>query len=131
MSSGEAACRNQPDQQPYPIGRSGVSIESPDPEGYAQRYTRGMPTTIKVSTELRDRLKRQAAEQGRTIGAHLAALADDADRAGRFARLRQQVAATPPAVRATYADETAAWDQSAGDGLPADDFSDWPGYAAS
>jgi hypothetical protein len=78
-----------------------------------------------------DRLKLHAAEQGRTIGAHLAALADDADRAGRFARLRQQVAATPAALRASYAKETAAWDQSSGDGLAAEDFSDWPGYAAS
>jgi len=90
-----------------------------------------MPTTIKVSTELRDRLKLQAAEQGRTIGAHLAALADDADRAGRFARLRQQVAATPAALQTGYSDETAAWDRAASDGLPAEDFSDWPGYASS
>ena len=90
-----------------------------------------MHTTVKVTTELRDRLKAQAAARGRTIGEHLAVLADDADRHDRFSRLRQQVAATPPELRASYLDELAAWDAASGDGLPADDFRDWPGYAAS
>lgn len=90
-----------------------------------------MPTTIKVSNELRDRLKAQAAEQGLTIGDHLAALADEADRRERFARLRRQIAATPPALRSTYLDEVGAWDAVAGGGLPAEDFSDWPGHDAT
>ena len=97
---------------------------------YACGYTPGMPTTIKVSNELRDRLKAQAALQHLTIGEHLAALADRADREERFARLRRQIAATAPDARTSYLDETAAWDAASGDGLPADDFSDWPGYAA-
>lgn len=90
-----------------------------------------MPTTIKVSIELRDRLKAQAAEHGRTIGEHLASLADAADRRERFARLRRQIAATPPELRESYLEESAAWDATTGDGLPAEDFSDWPGFAAS
>jgi hypothetical protein len=127
------------DRKVYPIGtistrpRRGLLNQRSGFEAgrYIYWYTHGMPTTIKVSTELRDRLKLQAAEHGRTIGAHLAALADDADRAGRFARLRQQVAATPAALRTSYAEETAAWNVTAGDGLPAEDFSDWPGYVTS
>jgi len=90
-----------------------------------------MTTTIKVTTELRDRLKAQAGEHGRTIGEHLAVLADAAERTARFARLRSQIAATPTHLRTSYDDETAAWDATAGDGLPAEDFRDWPGYAAS
>jgi len=90
-----------------------------------------MPTTIKVSTELRDRLKAQATAHGRTIGDHLAVLADAADREDRLARLRRQMAATPADLRESYLDELGSWDAVAGDGLPAEDFSDWPGYAAS
>jgi hypothetical protein len=90
-----------------------------------------MPTTIKVSTELRDRLKAQATEHGRTLGEHLAVLADRADREARFARLRRQIASTPAALRSSYLEEIGTWDATAGDGLRADDFSDWPGYAAS
>ena len=98
---------------------------------YPCRSTQSMPTTIKVSIELRDRLKAQAAEHGRTLGEHLAGLADRADREARLARLRRQIAATPPALRESYREETGAWDTVTGDGLPAEDFSDWPGYAAS
>ena len=104
--------------------------ESVDLEESYLAYTPGMITTIKVSNELRDRLKAQAALQHLTLGEHLAALADRADRDERFARLRRQIAATPPDARSAYLDETAAWDASSGDGLPAEDFSDWPGYAA-
>ena len=42
----------------------------------ARRFTPGMTTTIKVSDDLRDRLKEQAARDGLTLGAHLARLAD-------------------------------------------------------
>lgn len=93
-------------------------------------YTVSMSTTIKVSTELRDRLKSQAAARGRTIGEHLAALADQLEREERFARLRRQIAATAPDARASYLAEVAAWDAASGDGLPAEDFSDWPGHVA-
>src|ERR1700712_5063132 len=96
---------------------------------YTRRYTRGMPTTIKVSNELRDRLKAQAAASGLTIGEHIGVLADEADRRARFARLRAQIAATPAELRASYLDEVRAWDDAASDGISSEDFSDWPGYA--
>lgn len=90
-----------------------------------------MPTTIKVSEELRDRLKAQAALHSRTIGEHLAVLADAEDRTARFLALRRQVADTAPEQAESLRAEIAAWDATATDGLPAEDFSDWPGYAAS
>ncbi len=88
-----------------------------------------MTTTIKVTTALRDRLKSQATASGRTLGEHLAVLADEADRAERFDRLRRQIAATPPDLMESYREEARGWLSG---GLPAladDDFSDWPGYA--
>lgn len=70
-----------------------------------------MTTTIKVSNEVRDRLKAQAAVSRRTLGEHLAHLADLADRTTRFDRLRVAIEATAPGDRATYESETAAWDR--------------------
>jgi hypothetical protein len=90
-----------------------------------------MPTTIKVPNELRDRLKVQAAEHGRTIGEHLGVLADEADRRARFARLRAQISATPPESRASYLEEIRVWDATSSDGISSDDFSNWPGYATA
>ncbi len=58
-----------------------------------------MTTTIKVSEELRDRLKAQAARSGVTLGAHLANLADAAERRQRFETLRAQIASTAPGRR--------------------------------
>ncbi|WP_159621732.1 DNA mismatch repair protein MutS [Ruania rhizosphaerae] len=74
-------------------------------------------TTIKVDTDLRDRLKAQAADHGTTLGQHLAALADLDDRSRRFERLRDQIRRTPPDEWASYLDETAAWDGAVSDGL--------------
>jgi hypothetical protein len=90
-----------------------------------------MPTSIKVSNELRDRLKVQATEHGRTLGEHLGVLADEADKRTRFARLRVQIAATPPELHASYLEEVRAWDPTTSDGVSPEDFSDWPGYAAT
>lgn len=90
-----------------------------------------MTTTIKVSNELRDRLKVQAAAHGRTLGEHLAVLADQWDREARFARLRAQIAATPPEEMASWRQEFRWWDTMTGDGLPDEDFSDWPGYSGT
>lgn len=70
-----------------------------------------MTTTIKVSNEVRDRLKAQATRAHRTLGEHLAHLADIADREDRFAALRRAIDSTSPAAMASYADEVAAWDQ--------------------
>lgn len=71
-----------------------------------------MTTTIKVSDELRDRLKGQAARDGLTLGAHLARLADADDRANRFRALKRAIAATPIADAASLAAETAAWEHA-------------------
>lgn len=69
-----------------------------------------MTTTIKVSNELRDRLKAQAARADRTLGAHLAALADLADRDERLARLKQAIADTSPEALESYRVETLQWE---------------------
>jgi hypothetical protein len=70
-----------------------------------------MTTTIKVSDELRDRLKQQAARDGLTLGAHLAQLADADDRRWRLESLRAAVARTSEADRASYAAETSEWER--------------------
>lgn len=71
-----------------------------------------MTTTIKVSNELRDRLKAQAERAGRTLGAHLSVLADEADRQERLARLKKAIVETSPEHAASYAAETQAWESA-------------------
>jgi hypothetical protein len=71
-----------------------------------------MTTTIKVSDELRDRLKAQAARDGLTLGAHLAQLADADDRRHRLLALRQAVAETSPRDTESYAVESVAWERT-------------------
>ncbi len=70
-----------------------------------------MTTTIKVSNEVRDRLKTQAAAAHRTLGEHLAHLADLGERSERFVALRAAIAATEPTDIASYRAETTAWDR--------------------
>lgn len=75
-------------------------------------------TTIKVDTALRDRLKAQAAEEGRTLGEHLTALAEREDRRRRMAALREAIAATPASSMQEYRAEVAELDAAvARDGL--------------
>ncbi len=62
-------------------------------------------TTIKVSTETRDRLKAQARSAHLSLGEHLARLATAADRGLRFEDLRAAIAAGPSGLTA----EDAAW----------------------
>jgi len=69
-----------------------------------------MTTTIKVSDELRDRLKAQASRAGRTLGAHLAVLADLADRKDRLAAMEQAVRETPASVLEQYRTESERWE---------------------
>lgn len=68
-------------------------------------------TTIKVTTDVRDRLKTQASAAHRTLGEHLAHLADMNDRRARFASLKQAIDATPKKELASYRAETEAWDR--------------------
>jgi hypothetical protein len=67
-------------------------------------------TTIKVSSDVRDRLKVQAAAGGLTLGEHLARLAELGDRELRFAALRASIAATSPEEMRSYREETESWD---------------------
>jgi predicted transcriptional regulator len=69
-----------------------------------------MTTTIKVSDELRDRLKAQAARAGLTIGAHLAVLADAADRRDRLAGMKQAIADSPAEVIDAHLEESRQWE---------------------
>lgn len=68
-------------------------------------------TTIKVSTEVRDRLKRQAHAARRTLGEHLEHLAELNDRQGRFAALKSRIDATPADAMSAYRAETEAWER--------------------
>ena len=67
-------------------------------------------TTIKVSRDLRDRLKQQAADENRTLGEHLDFLASLADRRRRFATLRKEIDATPSQLMESYHEETEWWE---------------------
>jgi len=70
-------------------------------------------TTIKVPIELRDRLARNAAREGRTAAGLSATLLDDFDRRRRFAAVRAAYALADAAYR-TEVDE---WDRLSDDGL--------------
>lgn len=68
-------------------------------------------TTIKVSTELRDRLKAQAAEHRRTLGEHLEVLLEEEARRERFQQLRAAMAGSPPDIH--YINEARDWQSDA------------------
>jgi len=70
-----------------------------------------MTTTIKVSTEVRDRLKAQAAQAHRTLGEHLAHLAELEERQARFRSMRTAMAKTSDELMASYRLEVSAWDE--------------------
>lgn len=70
-----------------------------------------MITTIKVPSEVRDRLKIQAALAHRTLGKHLEYLTELGERDARIASLRAAIAATPPEELASYREETRTWDR--------------------
>ena len=71
-----------------------------------------MTTTIKVSDELRDRLKAQASRDGLTLGAHLAHLANAEDRRLRLQSLKTAFALTSPTDAASYQAESAGWERT-------------------
>lgn len=70
-----------------------------------------MTTTIKVSNEVRDRLKGQAAQAHRTLGQHLEFLAGLGEREARIAALRAAIRATSAEDLASWREETDAWDR--------------------
>ncbi|MFB8386901.1 hypothetical protein ACFC3F_07155 [Microbacterium sp. NPDC055910] len=71
-----------------------------------------MTTTIKVSGELRDRLKEQAARDGRTLGAHLAHLADAEDRRWRLHSLKSSIDTSTSEDAESYSAETEDWERT-------------------
>ena len=71
-----------------------------------------MTTTIKVSDDLRDRLKEQAARDGLTLGAHLARLADAEDRRWRLALLKSSIDASTSDDAGSYSAETEDWERT-------------------
>ena len=71
-----------------------------------------MTTTIKVSDELRDRLKVQAARDGLTLGAHLTRLAEADEREHRLSDLKTAIAHTSGTSTALYAAEAAEWERT-------------------
>lgn len=69
-----------------------------------------MTTTIKVSDDLRNRLKEQASRAGLTLGAHLTVLADAADRRQRLTDLKQAIAASSIDDIALHTEESQHWE---------------------
>ena len=69
-----------------------------------------MLTTIKVSTETRDRLKRGARAQGSTLERYLLHLLAESERRDRLAALRRAVVETPADALAAHAAEAAEWE---------------------
>jgi len=70
-----------------------------------------MTTTIKVSNEVRDRLKVQAAASNRTLGAHLEYLAALGERRARMQHLQAAIRSTSAADLESYRAEARAWEQ--------------------
>lgn len=71
-------------------------------------HTLGMTlTTIKVDSDVRDRLKEQARAHGRTLGEHLEALVEAESRRERLRAVRDAMAARPPDQE--YFSEAEAW----------------------
>jgi hypothetical protein len=71
-----------------------------------------MTTTIKVSDELRDRLKDQAARDGLTLGAHLSRLADAEDRRRRLDGLKRAIGVSNRGDAESHAAETEDWERT-------------------
>ena len=76
-------------------------------------------TTIKVSVQTRDRLKRLADEDHLTMDAELARSSDRAEEAQFWAGVRADYARlqADPQEWGDYVKELAEWDHTAGDGL--------------
>lgn len=66
-------------------------------------------TTIKVSSDTRDRLKGQASAAGESLGDYLTRLATRAEREARFAAMRSAYASSSPEVIENYWRESHEW----------------------
>lgn len=87
---------------------------APTPRG----HMKSAPTTIKVSTETRDRVKAHAARSERTIEQYINMLIDLADREQRWDALRAARANMTPSDWVSYNNEVSAWDRADLDRLP-------------
>lgn len=74
-------------------------------------------TTIKVSSELRDRLNAEARRAGTTAAGVIEALIAERERSERFQAMREAIAATTPENLAEYPEEVAEWQSVVGAGL--------------
>lgn len=86
-------------------------------------------TTMKVATDVRDRLAALARRHARPLGAELAALVAAAEERDWW-RGAEEASARLQADREEWADylaEADEWDAAAGDGLP-DPTDEWPEY---
>lgn len=70
-------------------------------------------TTIKVSTELRDRLKERARAENSTMSSYLEKLLERELRALRFEQVRAAMADTTPEEWRSHREGTEWWDRAA------------------
>ncbi len=73
-------------------------------------------TTIKVSSDLRDRLNEAARDEGLTAGSFVERLLDVYLREQRFVAMREAMALTDAPSWSEYRAETELWDQALADG---------------
>lgn len=73
-------------------------------------------TTIKLDSQLRDRLNVVARERGMTTGSLVEDLFESWLREQHFAEVRDAMARTPAQAMASWRDETAQWETTANDG---------------
>ena len=69
-------------------------------------------TTIKVTTQTRDRLKAAARAQRSTLEELLEQLISEHERRGRLESMRAAVAASPPDVMRAYLEEASEWERA-------------------
>lgn len=81
-------------------------------------------TTIKVSTEVRDRLNALAAEEGLTAGSLVEKLMEEYLWKIKVETAGRQMRAMTEAERADYMAEVAEWDATLSDGLQPEEWSD-------
>lgn len=74
-------------------------------------------TTIKVSSDLRDRLNAQARKEGATVAQVIEELLSERDRAERFRQLKEDMTAMSAEELRDYMMQVSAWGSTLGDGM--------------
>lgn len=83
-----------------------------------ERYTHTMPaTTIKVPSELRDRLNAEARRGNTTVAGVIEALIAERERAQRFAAMREAMNDTSRPDAESYGRENSVWGETLTDGM--------------